>query len=287
MLRHYDEIGILKPGFISQDNNYRYYEQNQITQINMINILKSFGFHLDEIKHIFDNVVDMQTFLAMLNEKEAVIREKIETDVYNLAQIKKFISTFKKSENQVLNVLENQVKESTGVKMKETIGEGPMNRLQTMDEFYARQKELMEKYERETYFYYVTFDIDRFLMVNETCGFEVGDQVIYRTLEFIRNEIDVYERMGKGFFERTGGDEISLFVTSVTEDEIVDTVRNCIKKVSQFDFTQARCPLNITISAGIAKLRRETDIRAFRHESVKALMSSKHRQNASYQLIEN
>ncbi|MBN2851268.1 MAG: MerR family transcriptional regulator [Clostridia bacterium] len=288
MLRHYDELGLLKPEHISDENNYRYYHQNQMSQVNIINILKSFGFHLHEIKKILDNSVDMPSFLGMLSEKEAEIRIKIDIDIYNLAQIEKFISTFKKSENQVLTVLEGQEKERrTGDKMKEIIVENPINLLQEMDDFYARQKKLIEKHNNEPYFYYVTFDIDRFLMVNETCGFEVGDQVIAKTFELIKNNISKFQSLETGIYARTGGDEISLFMTAVTKNEIIGTIKQCIDDVSQFDFSKIGCHVDITISAGIAKLKSDSNIRAFRHESIKALMSSKHRERASYQLIEN
>lgn len=39
-LRYYDEIGLLKPFEINQDNGYRYYELSQLDEILMIKKLK-------------------------------------------------------------------------------------------------------------------------------------------------------------------------------------------------------------------------------------------------------
>lgn len=51
-LRIYDEIGLLKPDRIDNNNQYKYYSPSQIDEIFFINELKSFGFSLDEIKAV-------------------------------------------------------------------------------------------------------------------------------------------------------------------------------------------------------------------------------------------
>lgn len=49
-LRYYDEIGLLKPILVQNNNQYRYYSDVQIKDIICIMDLKQFGFSLDEIK---------------------------------------------------------------------------------------------------------------------------------------------------------------------------------------------------------------------------------------------
>lgn len=49
-LRYYDEVGILKPHMIDQDNGYRYYDEHQIKTILLILDYKYYGFALEEIK---------------------------------------------------------------------------------------------------------------------------------------------------------------------------------------------------------------------------------------------
>ncbi|KEI74127.1 hypothetical protein AL714_03225 [Clostridium botulinum] len=49
-LRHYDDIGLLKPYCINEENGYRYYEQEQISLAKNIMKLKGYGLALEEIK---------------------------------------------------------------------------------------------------------------------------------------------------------------------------------------------------------------------------------------------
>lgn len=49
-LRYYDEIGLLKPKYVNQENNYRYYSIEQLTTIDLIELFKSTGISLNVIK---------------------------------------------------------------------------------------------------------------------------------------------------------------------------------------------------------------------------------------------
>ncbi len=54
-LRHYDDIGLLKPYCINEENGYRYYEQEQLGLARNIIKLKEYGLTLEEIKEIIAN----------------------------------------------------------------------------------------------------------------------------------------------------------------------------------------------------------------------------------------
>ena len=49
MLRHYDDIGLLKPVEIDSFTGYRYYEVDQLLAIGRITSLKDMGFKLSDI----------------------------------------------------------------------------------------------------------------------------------------------------------------------------------------------------------------------------------------------
>lgn len=51
-LRHYDEIGLLKPEFVDDTNGYRYYTSKQLPHLHQIIALKDIGFSLEEIHAI-------------------------------------------------------------------------------------------------------------------------------------------------------------------------------------------------------------------------------------------
>ena len=52
MLRHYDEIGLLKPAEIDRFTDYRYYREDQLPAMCRITSLKDMGFSLADIVKI-------------------------------------------------------------------------------------------------------------------------------------------------------------------------------------------------------------------------------------------
>jgi len=51
-LRYYDEIDLLKPCYIQEENRYRYYSKDQLNDLVFILEMKSYGFSLDAIREL-------------------------------------------------------------------------------------------------------------------------------------------------------------------------------------------------------------------------------------------
>jgi len=79
MLRHYDDIGLLKPAEIDHFTGYRYYREDQLIVMGRITALKDMGFALADIVRILeidDDKDQLDTFLAARQkELEAQARE--------------------------------------------------------------------------------------------------------------------------------------------------------------------------------------------------------------------
>lgn len=72
-LRYYDEIGLFKPAFVDENNQYRYYEENQITVMKEIMRLKDIGIPLEQISKILnsqDNAQEAECYNRRLREIE-------------------------------------------------------------------------------------------------------------------------------------------------------------------------------------------------------------------------
>ncbi|EEO6151568.1 MULTISPECIES: MerR family transcriptional regulator [Listeria] len=68
MLRHYDEIDLLKPIKIADDSGYRYYSEEQIPYANRIQLLKLMGFSLSNVKKMlqsYSNGNELQKYFRM------------------------------------------------------------------------------------------------------------------------------------------------------------------------------------------------------------------------------
>ncbi|MFK3960420.1 MerR family transcriptional regulator [Guptibacillus hwajinpoensis] len=75
-LRYYDEIGLLEPIQIDENNGYRYYSTEQFEQLNIINYLKGLGFSLKEINaHLEHRNIDV--FLDLLQKQKELTENKI------------------------------------------------------------------------------------------------------------------------------------------------------------------------------------------------------------------
>lgn len=70
-IRYYNDIGLLIPEEVDIFTNYRYYGEQNLEQAKMIEVLKSVGFTLEEIKTHWNNFDDE----FFLQRKEALSRE--------------------------------------------------------------------------------------------------------------------------------------------------------------------------------------------------------------------
>src|SRR5262249_49484754 len=94
VLRHYDEIGLLKPAHISRSNGYRYYTAEQLAHVNRIVGLKDLGLPLEQIqalvkeKHSIDAVAGMLRLEKLRAEQERLEAERRLRDLdHRLAEL--------------------------------------------------------------------------------------------------------------------------------------------------------------------------------------------------------
>src|SRR5512138_787021 len=65
-LRHYDELGLLKPAKVDPFTGYRYYSARQLMPLNRILALKEVGFSLEEIARILREQLTGEQLRGML-----------------------------------------------------------------------------------------------------------------------------------------------------------------------------------------------------------------------------
>lgn len=74
-LQYYDEIGLLKPAFIGE-NNYRYYQEEELLKLQQILFFKELGLSLQQVKDIV-NTKDFNT-LEVLRLHTTEVQRRIE-----------------------------------------------------------------------------------------------------------------------------------------------------------------------------------------------------------------
>lgn len=87
MLRHYDEIGLLKPAWVDPANQYRYYSADQLPRLNRIVALKDLGFSLEQIATLLKEDLSTEQLKGMLKLRRAELEAEQEAVAGTLAQI--------------------------------------------------------------------------------------------------------------------------------------------------------------------------------------------------------
>jgi len=104
MLRHYDDIGLLKPAEIDDFTGYRYYREDQLFTIGRITSLKDMGFSLADIIKILDSYDDKEKMEAFLSERQKELAKLSEETEYKLMLLETARKRLRKEQNMSFDV---------------------------------------------------------------------------------------------------------------------------------------------------------------------------------------
>lgn len=111
MLRHYDDIGLLKPAEIDEFTGYRYYQEEQLFIAGRIAALKDMGFSLADIVRIleiYDDTEKLDDFLLAKQEELTALAKQTE---YKLMLLDTARKRLKKEQNISINVTVKTISE--------------------------------------------------------------------------------------------------------------------------------------------------------------------------------
>lgn len=86
-LRHYDQLGLLKPQALDPETGYRYYSLEQLPRLNRILALKEFGFPLEQIAQLLEEGLSFEQLRGMFKLKQAQTQQMIDTEQARLTRI--------------------------------------------------------------------------------------------------------------------------------------------------------------------------------------------------------
>lgn len=117
-LRHYDEIGLLKPEYVDDLTGYRYYTSQQLFKLHKILTLKQMGLSLNEIKEVINNPNLIDMFLKL---KENDILRNIEVEKAKLLQIRSYLNFMKGEGYFMYNAVIRELPEVIVASMRQII----------------------------------------------------------------------------------------------------------------------------------------------------------------------
>jgi DNA-binding transcriptional MerR regulator len=86
-LRHYDDVGLLKPEHIDTFTDYRYYTLEQLPRLNRILALKDLGFSLEQVAHLLDDEIPLEQMKGMLRIRLGDIERQIDEERIRLTRV--------------------------------------------------------------------------------------------------------------------------------------------------------------------------------------------------------
>ncbi|MDZ7672855.1 MAG: GGDEF domain-containing protein [Halanaerobiales bacterium] len=120
----------------------------------------------------------------------------------------------------------------------------------------------------------IMFDIDKFKDINDEYGHLVGDEVLIKMTELIKNEIREIDS-----FARYGGDEFMIINPETKLKEAVKLAKRLRKRIQSEEFSEVE---SVSCSFGVAELMEEDDIDSLIKRVDDALYKAKEKRNDVY-----
>jgi predicted transcriptional regulator YdeE/DNA-binding transcriptional MerR regulator len=86
-LRHYDELGLLRPVWIDRYTSYRYYALEQLPRLNRILALKDLGFSLEQIGELLHENLPSDRLRQFFDRKQAELQAQVQAEQARLARV--------------------------------------------------------------------------------------------------------------------------------------------------------------------------------------------------------
>ncbi|MCR2807356.1 diguanylate cyclase domain-containing protein [Paenibacillus soyae] len=263
MLRHYDEVGLLKPAAIDPFTGYRSYEPEQSHRLNWILILKNLGFSLGDIKAILGGPVDVDVLIRELIRKRIEIASAFNEQMQKKIAIDRLIFILEKEgfamEKQV-DLL--HIEQSSVHDIKKNIP--------NMETFLEEAARIVSRGKDGESMAVLRLDISRFKQVNDDYGFDVGDNVIVAIYQIIAASID--SSRCTAAIGRAHGDEFVIFARAekIASEQLAASI---IETVKSFDFAAIGCPraMGCYIGGLVGYPRTVLDIRSIIEHSIETL----------------
>lgn len=98
-LRHYDQLGLLKPDKVDPETGYRYYSAAQLPRLNRILLLKDLGFNLEQIARLLDQNLPVEQMVGMLKLRQAEVEQLVTAEQARLARIEARLNHIQQEDN--------------------------------------------------------------------------------------------------------------------------------------------------------------------------------------------
>jgi DNA-binding transcriptional MerR regulator len=86
-LRHYDDLGLLKPSHVDPFTGYRYYSPEQVLRLHRILVLRDLGVPLAQIGQLIDDEVTVEQLRGILRLRQSEARARLAAQTEQLRRV--------------------------------------------------------------------------------------------------------------------------------------------------------------------------------------------------------
>ncbi|HNX45516.1 MAG TPA: MerR family transcriptional regulator [Anaerolineaceae bacterium] len=90
-LRHYENLGLIRPYWVDKYTGYRYYDETQVERLRKVIHLKGLGFTLRQVGRLLDGKLPEAERLNIIENQRAVLRQQLETSRERLARLEAYV----------------------------------------------------------------------------------------------------------------------------------------------------------------------------------------------------
>ncbi len=120
MLRHYDEVGLLRPERVDKTTGYRSYTVAQLGRLHRLLALRDLGFGLEQIGSVLDDEPPLDQLRGMLRLRRAELEQGLAEDQDRLRRVEAHLRALEGStQMQTQNIV---LKQSDPVRIAEATG---------------------------------------------------------------------------------------------------------------------------------------------------------------------
>jgi effector-binding domain-containing protein len=98
-LRHYDEIGLLKPVKVEKQTGYRYYSADQLPRIQYISALKNTGLSLGDISLLINDNLSFKDIKKLFILKRSELQKRIKDEQQRLTRVERLLQHIENNGN--------------------------------------------------------------------------------------------------------------------------------------------------------------------------------------------
>lgn len=118
MLRHYDQLGLIKPERVDAETGYRFYNVCQLVRLHRLLAVRDLGFTLEQINGLLSGVLPLEQLRGMLALRRAQLEQTVAEEQGRLLRVEAHLRAIERS--TIVDLQDVVIKHTQPLRVAET-----------------------------------------------------------------------------------------------------------------------------------------------------------------------